>query len=333
MACTVAENRPLSMLRESLNIPKVCHSLRKNCIHSLDRLEGDLTLGIPGAIIGYCQALFNKSETPRIHSQKVKNILKEINAPWYESHELFWGYKDKETTESFVEQSIEPLKGDGRIPILITGLSPASELQEIKGILKTSPAVYENETILLRIVLTNEKSVNNVSILIKELLNTSRNENLMPVWWPLLQGNLSNELWLKLKDTMGDDWKYLNVAVNPFTRNSIPEFCWEQVTVAQVVVGGAEGIKNDGTIKLAKGMRISGAVEEDEYNIFDYFSFLCKLSDAPTLIVLGPSLPEWDDSENKNRIEKLLPHLKTACSILWDGISPKRQEEIWKLSA
>jgi len=62
MACKVADNQPLQRLRKDLGLPFQCHSLREHCVQGQSRQIGDFTMGGSGAAIGYCQALFNRSE-------------------------------------------------------------------------------------------------------------------------------------------------------------------------------------------------------------------------------------------------------------------------------
>lgn len=332
MACKVAENIPLSKLRDDLGLPYQCHSLREDCIHNYTKPSGNYTMGIPGAAIGYCQALFNNAGNPEAHTNLVIDQLTQIDAPWLMSHELFWGYNNNETADSFVSGAIKPLLGEGRVPILITSLNPAKDLDEIKDITETQPPIFPGETALLRVVIDSDESIDNSIKIMKETLDKSRSNKEMPKWWLLLQGEIEEAKWIDVKNRMGEDWKYVNIAVNPFTYNLIPGFCLSQVTVAQVVVGHKSGIYDDGVITISEGMKISGAKEGDTYNIFRYFNELKKLILIPTLIVLGPSLPNWTVDENKERLNKLIPLLKSACNELWSEIG-NRRDVVWELKA
>jgi hypothetical protein len=283
----------LQQLRSDLKLPAQCHSLRDGCIHKLPQLTGNSTLGIPGAALGYCQALFNYEGSPEKHTQKVKEYLAQIDAPWCESHELFWGFRESETPANFLHEGMTPLLGTGRIPILITGLNPNKDEQIISEILNSEPLIFENETALLRFVIDDLQGIKIASKIIDNLVQHAHQTKQMPKLWPLLQGSLSEEEWLLLKEELGSNWKYANIAANPYTLDSIPEFCKTQLTVAQVVVGHADDIDSAGTITLSKGMKIGGAEPGDSYHLKTYFGELNKLYDVPTLIVLGPSLPSW----------------------------------------
>lgn len=333
MGCKIAENEPLKRLRSDLGLPIQCHSLRENCVHKLQRPIGNGTMGIPGAAIGYCQALFNKESDSKTNTQKIINNLREINAPWYLSHELFWGDKGEEPIENFISNSMEPLLGSGRIPILITPLNMGSDIGIVKEILSIEPKVLDGETTLLRVVLSDKQSLDNTIMIINsQVSNAIANKN-MPKWWLLLQGNLSHELWEYFRKKIGENWKYCNIAVNPFTVGSLPDFCWEQVTVGQVVVGHKEGIANNGIISLPTKMKISGAKECDSYNLFDYFTRLSKLNTSPTLIILGPSLDEWTNEYNKERLQKLVPLLIEALPLLWNDLPLATVKKVLKLTA
>lgn len=333
MACNLAENAPLQRLREVLGLPSQCHSLRPSCVHGYTQTTGQWTMGIPGAVIGYCQALFAQESSALLHTDKVKKLLSEIGAPWANSHELFWGYKTSEEPQDYLEQGMAPLRGNGRVPILITGLDPARDIEQIKQIFETTPAVSPGETILMRIVLNGDDSINRAVNLIRKVLGECRSQRSMPQWWPLLQGGIDCKQWNQLKTQLGDDWKYVNVAVNPFTPHDVVECINNQITVAQVVVGLADGISDDGMIQLAPGMTISGASESDTYSLMEYMQGLGHLPVVPTLIVLGPSQPAWSDELNQRRIAKLIPLLRQGCEILWKSLPKERQEYVWRLSA
>ncbi len=333
MACRVAENKPLDQLREDIGLPRQCHSLRPHCIEGHPQRSGNAVLGIPGAVIGYCQALFQPSHSPLAHTEKVKKLLEEIEAPWSDSHELFWGYRNEESPDEFIEQAIRPLLGAGRIPILITGLEVSKDKHEIRTIVDTTPKLHNGETALLRVVLSDDDAVPAAAHLVTRLTERAKQRREMPPWWPLLQGNLSADGWRRLRDGFGECWRYANIAVNPFTAQQVMHHVADQVTVAQVVVGASEGISNDGTIRLAPGMKISGAQEEDSYDIMDYAALVSELDVAPTLIVLGPALEGWSDSFNQKRIAALLPVLERACNRMWNQIEENRRRAIWKMSA
>lgn len=333
MACSIAENEPLKALRNELGIPNQCHSLRKDCFHKLNHPVGNYTLGIPGAAIGYCQALFKKVGNSKENTQFIVKELEKMQAPWSKSHELYWGNKIEESTEDFLRNSVEPLLGEGRMPVLITPLDPKNDIKTIREIAACTPFVFEGETTLIRIVISNTESVDNIVELMQEILSSCKDKKEMPRYWFLLQATGDFNDWVYMQVRMGDDFKYVNIAVNPFTVDNLPQSCNDNITVAQVILGHKEGIENDGTISLPVGMKITGAKECDSYNIFDYFKKLDTINTAPTLIILGPSLPEWTNKYNAERIEKLLPLMKAACDGLWDGVSEARRKMVWKLTA
>lgn len=248
MACKIAENRPLSLLRQEIGLPNQCHSLREDCIHGYERHTGEYIMGIPGAALGYCQALFNRDGGPEIHTKKVTALLSEIGAPWAKSHELFWGNRRDESASEFVAQGMRPLWGSGRVPILITELDPARNIETIESIIGTTPAVHPGEVILLRLVLSGEESVRQAVTLVKRLLYASRTDCEMPKWWPLFQSDMKVDAWKHFKHLLGDDWRFANLAVNPFVPLDVFGHLHEQITVAQVPVGLASGISTNGTV-------------------------------------------------------------------------------------
>jgi hypothetical protein len=333
MACSIAENKPLKALRQKLNLPVFCHGIREDCLHNYLAHTGKGTMGIPGAAIGYCQALYVKKMGPKNHSQHLIDLLTSINAPWAKSHEIFWENIQNEPTEVFLKESIEPLSEKGRTPIIISGLDPAIDLEKITEIMSSKPGIFQGETTLLRVVLNSRESIILIANLMNEMIRKAFETKEMPLIWPLLQGNLQKEEWYYLKSLLEENWEFVNIAVNPFTIDNFPVDLYENVTVAQVILGGLEGITNDGGMRLAKGMKISGAKSEDSYNLFDYFEKLRKFDDVPTLIILGPSLPEWNDEYNTQRIQALLKLMRKAVNIIWDNVTEERREMVWNLSA
>lgn len=333
MGCSIAENEPLKLLRKELGIADQCHSLRTDCFHDLGRPRGDFALGIPGAALGYCQALFKKQGQSEENTQNILELLETIDAPWSKSHELFWGNKISESTEEFLSGSVKPLLGQGRMPVLITPLDPKENIGTIREIILCKPITFEGETTLVRVVLSNRKSVENIVQLMLEVLTESRASKKMPRYWFLLQATSEFVEWKYMAELMKDDFHFVNIAVNPFTVRLLPEFCWNMVTVAQIIVGGKDGIAENGSVTIPKGMKITGAKDGDSYNIYDFIKILQRCETSPTLILLGPSLPDWDNSYNSERLQKILPILKDACNYLWDGIKPQRRELVWNLSA
>jgi hypothetical protein len=333
MVCSIADNTPLKQLQLDLGLPSQCHSVRPHCIQGYESRTGNHVLGLPGTALGYCQALFNYAGDPATHTLKVLELLTAIGAPWAKSHELFWGHRKLEHPNEFVYQALKPLLGTGRVPILITGLDPARQQDEIQKILATSPAVQPGETILVRMVLGGTESLYDVAALIKKLLSECRENTRMPTWWPLLQGDLDIEHWSTLWNLLDADWKYVNVAVNPFTSQEVFNLVREQITVAQVPIGLAEGISSEGEIQIAPGMRIMGATEQSSYSLSKFAESLSSLSSLPTIIILGPSLPSWSDEVNQARLAKLLPILRSICDSLWSDLPKSRREAIWNMRA
>lgn len=333
MVCSIADNRPLLKLERELNLPRRCHGKRKECIKGFESSSGDFVMGLPGTAIGYCQALFNYAGSASLHTEKVTKMLQEIDAPWALSHELFWGHRSKESATDYIEQATRPLIGTGRVPILITALDPKSDRLEINTIVATRPLLPENETLLVRIVLTNDESLNQARLIMRELLVEARASGKMPKWWPLLQGDLPLSTWQSLKTAMGSDWDFVNVAINPFVDSEIVAFLRDQVTVAQIVVGLAEGISKDGRIMLAAGMKITGAGDGASYSMPEYAEMIRALSFMPALIVLGPSQAGWTDEINRSRVSAVLPLLREACNTLWQELEPARRDAVWSLDA
>lgn len=336
MACKIAINSPLRNLMGFLGVSSHhCHSLRETCIHHLEQIGNDeMFYGSLGAIVGYCQALFNKlpESAAAENTRKVTTLLEEAGMPFPKSHELFFGHKNpKETVQEFLDESTRPLRGIGRVPILITGLqtSQNGDMEIIKSITETGINIIPDETALIRILIDDtDMSLNKTADLIFDLIKKAEAEKKMPQWWPLLQGDISPATWKKLKEKLGEYWKFTNVAINPFC--SVPDFVMDQVTVGQLVVGAAEGVSEE-TIRLAPGMKILGARDEEAYEVEKYFSQLGFLAHVPTIIVLGPSLPQWSDDDNKARLSALLPLLRGHCEKLWK--IGERFGEVWQLAA
>ncbi len=336
MACSIAVNIPLQRLRKHLGLPEQCHSSIRSerCLHGLPS-GGVGANGIIGAAFGYCQGLVNRStEGPAEHTNLVTKTLEEIHAPWNRSHELFWGYKPETMSATeFIELAIRPLEKDGRVPVLITGLDPSEDRAEIETIFNAKPKLAEGETMLVRLILSNEKSINAVVELIRKIIQNSEVKSKMPQLWPLLQGHLTIVQWNQLKTTLGNFWKYVNVAINPFTPPEIITEIERQVTVAQIVVGNEFGITDD-VINIIPGNDVSNSLKDKKYSLKDYFTTLLSLDTTPTLIVCGPSKPEWKPDENKRQLSKLLMLVKKYVNeILWKTVCSERQKLLWELQA
>jgi hypothetical protein len=333
MVCSIADNTPLKKLEIELNLPPRCHGKRRECIHGFETQDGDFVMGLPGTALGYCQALFNNTGHPTTHTEKVMRLLSEIEAPWSNSHELFWGYRGAETPSEYLEQGIKPLLGTGRVPILITGLDPGASRSELEAIMATSPAIPQNETVLVRTVLTDGDSLKKITIVLRDLLAKARATKTMPKWWPLLQGNLRTADWERLRDGLGTDWDYVNVAVNPFVSDEAFELFRDQITVAQIPVGFATGIRSDGNIHIPAEMKITGATKGGGYSLPEFATKLYTLRMPPALIILGPTQPGYSDVDNQKRLAILMPLLQRACDTLWQSLTPERRAAVWRMAA
>lgn len=333
MICSVAYNAPLTDLRKDLGLPAQCHGRRADCIKGYDTSTKEFTLGIPGTAIGYCQALFKRSGSSYFHTKRVLELLNEIHAPWSHSHEMSWDYHDKEQPAQFVEQGVLPLRTNGRVPILITRLDPGRDYEVIDQVVHSSPAVAPGETILIRILLNDESSILGAVRLMRQLYEAAVINRSMPTWWPLIQGSLAVEQWESLEGLLGDLWSYVNAAVNPFTPKPVKDFLASQVTVAQIPVGLASGVRADGTVALDPTMQISGASGCAVYSLLAFLEELSQLSVVPTLIVLGPASEHWTDTMNQDRVRAIVSLLRVGCKSLWKDLPPNRQELLWKLSA
>lgn len=333
MGCHLAENAPLTELRSDLALPPVCHSFRRGCRQGLSQPSGAVALGAPGAVLGYCQALFAARADAAEHSTFVRDTLQDINAPWWASHELFWQHKGDRSATEFLDAALRPLLGSGRIPVVITGLDPSTDAAAIEEILAARPACAAGETILFRLPLKSSASIPAAVALLNRLSELAKQDPVMPAWWPLFQANFDAATWQSFREEAGEAWAYANIAVNPFTDPASFEIIKSQVTVAQLPIGLAEGMSDDGLIRLAPGMTISGAPEGATWSLLAYADLLRDLAVAPTLIVLGPSLPTWTDEMNCQRLQRFLPLLESACTRIWKGLPSKRREMILSLAA
>lgn len=332
MVCRIAENEPLRALRAELGLELVCHGRRDDCLHGYPVAEAG-ALGAPGAALGYCQALFERRGTPEQHTERVAALLQEIGAPWAESHELYWGHRGSLKAAEYVDAAIRPLSGNGRVPILITGLDPLHDRPVVDEILAAEPPIAPGETVLMRLVLKGEDSLAATAELMRRLYGAALAQRRMPSWWPLVQGELTSEGWSRFRETCGKLWGLVNVAVNPFVGDEEFEVVREQVTVAQVPVGGLNCVAADGTVQLPVEMAVARPRGRTEYSLPGYFERLSQLPSVPTIIVLGPTLPGWDDGVNQLRIAGLLPHLRRTVDALWGGVASEDREWIWGLRA
>jgi hypothetical protein len=333
MACRIADNKPLAKLSRELGISPRCHGKRRECIQGFQTHDGAFVMGAAGAAIGYCQALFANTGNARQHTEKLQRLLREIEAPWCESHELQWGYRLNASAGDFVSNACAPLLGSGRVPILITALDPARHADELRTILASAPALPDSESILVRVILNSTDSVTAITEILRKLVADARTQGRMPKWWPLLQGTISRPQWSALKASLGTDWNYVNVAVNPFVADDVYAEVESQITVAQIPVARSEGIHSDGEVQLHPSVRILGAAGDATYSMAKFAEKLARLPVAPTVIVLGPSQQDWSDEENQERTAAILPLVRQMCDQLWSELTPQRREQVWKLAA
>ncbi len=341
MGCKVAENQPLVNLRIALGIKDTCHSTRPDCIRGISTAKAgasETVLTEPGAVIGYCQAMFSRDGTPAEHTIKVARNLKAIDAPWSSSHELFLDHAGAMPIEEFLNGAMRPLAGKGRVPIVITGLDPAKDLSRIDELDRSKVPFASNETALFRVMISGRESLTAIAQFMNQKVEGCRKSQTMPVWWPLLQFDSRTNLsdWKYFKGLVGENWKYLNTAVNPFTIRDCPEifeFVKNQVTVAQIPVGKAAGVDNSGGIQIPSIMKITGTNGDDNYSLPDYASRLEEaLPYSPTLILLGAHQREWGAEEDLARVKAIMPHVKSAAQQLW-GLNQERTQALMRLPA
>ena len=319
MAHKLVESKPLNLLRKHLGI------------NSNLSTSGKAALGEYGAVIGYCQGLFNNGSSPDNHTLKVLKNLEIIQAPRYKSHELYWDYRKNEPATEFFDRAMSPLIGSGRVPILITNLDPAKDLETINEIVSTNPRVHYNQTILFRIILNNTESINPAIDLIRLLLQKAKISKEMPIWFPALQANFSADGWDLLKEGLGNDWKYVNIAVNPFTPIEVLDKFSEQITIVQFLVGANNSIDKDGNAQIHSKMCVTGKKVNLSYNVFVYAKTLANHEIHAKNIICGPSLNVWGEEYNRKRLSKYLSVFKQATALLWPNLTLRSREELLAL--
>lgn len=340
MACDIANNGPLQLLRKRLGVPEHCHSSLRlgGCHHHLAENE-DMTAvrGGMGAVLGWCQALFpHKNQWPADHTEYISAMLTNLNAFWPKSQEIYYGHRPPAMSATdFLTQAMRPLLGAGRIPVIITSFD-ASQVDEVSEIVGSNPPIAAGETVLVRLLLT-PGSIAPAVKLVEGLIEEAGQLGQMPKFWPLFQGvasTMHNE-WSEFLELLGNNRQFINIAINPFS-GRVPCFlAGDQIVVAQVPIGLADGMEDNGTIKLAPGMSITDAAAEESYNLFRYAEmFNCIRSGVmPTVIVLGPSLPQWTEQMNFDRVKKANELVGQMTQILWKEIPSSRREEVLGLPA
>ena len=332
MACKIADNPALEALRVHLEAEKHCHSQRIDCIHRLPRAETPSYYGVSGAFMGYCQALFHKRGALTENTLHITELLTDADLPWARSHELFIGHRGTESIQQFVEGAARPLTHLGRVPILITGIDVTNG-DAINEILTSPIDVVDGETVLVRLVADSQDAIRAVGPLLTGLIEQAEQTGKMPQWWPLIQAGGKAAHWLALKSELGVNWRYLNVAVNPFIDAATYEVVADQIMVAQFVVPADIDISPDGAVRIGEEMRIYGAKTGDKYSIPEFAERISHLDTWPTCIFLGPTHPEWSDAENVNRVSKAVNAFICQVRGQWERDGMTRYEPLWKMAA
>ena len=332
MVCRVADNPALEMLRSDLGLERFCHSQRVDCIHRLPRAVNSSYYGISGAFMGYCQALFHHNGDHENHTIRMAEMLSSANLPWARSHELFLGHKGSLTTQDFVEAAARPLADLGRVPILITGID-AGDTDLVSEIFSSDVGVVEGETVLVRLVVGNSASGDAASRLVHSLVDQARLTGRMPRWWPLFQASNEIAVWRQLIHKLGSNWKYTNIAVNPFTSPAVVELLNAQIMVSQLVVPGPTDIDLDGHVQISKDMSIYGAGPGATYNIRATVNDLAQLPSWPTCIFLGPTQADWSDGQNLQRLRVAVDAFMAEAKCIWKGNGLARYAPLWDMAA
>ncbi len=217
--------------------------------------------------------------------------------------------------------------------MIITGLGP--ENPGVSEIFAVQAIVPPGETVLVRILLTGlDDSIEAGARLVEGILEQVSSKKSVPAWWPLFQGDISLRQWEKFKLRLGNNWQFVNIAINPFVNMEIMHFLAEQITVAQVPIGlFADFDFADGVIRMSEGMKIIGARDGLYYYLPEYFRDLSLLKITPTIIVLGPSLPSWTRDDNCARITSAAYLIRKHIPILWSGLKSDRVKQLLKLAA
>lgn len=332
MACAVAENSPLERLRVRIGAPPLCHSRRPGCMHGLASADEGKVLGSQGAAIGYCQALFRYSGSTASHTAQVLRQLREAGAPWAWSHELFWGFKQpQEQTRCFVSEGMRPLSNSGRVPVVISGLDPAVDEEEVGKIVGTDVPVADGATVLLRVVLRSEASIEPFCRLHAVLVERALRSGRIPQWWLLAQFLGGREGLGSLKAKLGSNVSYVNVAVNPFSDAAVYDHFPDEIVVAQTPIGDADNIHDDGTILIPSNMAIAGANDVRLWSLPTYVERVGGLGSSPTYIVLGPALPGWTDRINIDRVGRFAGLLRS--SRLWPFLNEVAEARVMAMPA
>lgn len=333
MVCRIADNPALDRLRSDIGAERLCHSQRIDCVHRLPRADEEGYYGIAGAFLGYCQALFSLERPYSANTNRIIRLLESEELPWARSHELFYGHKGSATVADFVTDAAAPLRILGRVPILITSLSPSSDCAALREIFNAPAEVVPGETILVRMIVEDEGSFAALEAMVRGLVDEARRHRAMPRWWPLVQSGGAAKQWLDLKKRLGPLWRYMNVAVNPFSSDDHWDAVADQIMVAQFVVPHERDVDPDGNVRLSEGMRISGAPGDATYNIRQLVRRAGALGTWPTSIFLGPTLDGWSDGDNLRRVAKAVRIFTDEIESLWARSGQGRYAELLKMAA
>jgi hypothetical protein len=333
MVCRIADNPALDRLRSDIGAERLCHSQRIDCVHRLPRADEKGYYGIAGAFLGYCQALFSLERPYSANTNRIIRLLESKALPWARSHELFYGHKGSATVGDFVTEAAAPLRTLGRVPILITGLSPSSDCTALREIFNAPAEVVPGETILVRMIVQDDESFAALEALVRGLVEDALRHRAMPRWWPLVQSGGTAKQWYDLRKRLGPLWSYMNVAVNPFSPNAHWEAVADQIMVAQFVVPHERDIERDGNVRLSEGMSISGASAGETYNIRHLVQRAGALATWPTSIFLGPTLDAWSDSDNLRRVTKAVRIFKDEIESLWSRSGQSRYSQLLEMAA
>jgi hypothetical protein len=249
--------------------------------------------------------------------------------PWPKSHEIFYGHKGDLSSSSFIDGAAGPLIDGGRLPVFITGLDPSMESEGVREIFESQPSISA-QTMFVRLQLKSRASIAAAANLLVSLVEQARMQRQLPRFWPLFQGDLSVSDWQRFVSECGSNWQYAAVAVNPFVSTDVLALLKDQIAVAQIPIGAAEGVNQDGRIVLPGDMNILGTSgKEAEYYLSTFVRNLAIIDNSPpVLIVLGPALQGWTHEESCQRLERFNPLLRLACRNLWGHLTPARVTEI-----
>ena len=306
--CTIREMKQLDQLRQKLNLESECFQPGE---------EGKIHF-----VVGYCQGLFNpETNSPKEHTEHVTRFLQDLHAPLPQSHELFIGLKpERMFIKEYIKEAISPLAKDGRVPVIITQYDPAKDLDAITEIFNTTYLPIEDRhTILVRVQLGSEHSIQPTAKIIHSLYNESVQSEKMPRYWPLIQADrFSSKDWKTFQSAIGKEISpYVTIAATPFTTQEILKQIKDNVGVYQFFIGRAKGVHNDGEIELNERTCVGRENNVGKYNVLEYAHSLKENGlEAQVGIVCGQS-QGWEQRENIERVKNYIPLLKQAGKILW----------------